>query len=381
LSTIIDPPKPIPKEDTNDKMSLSGQDGFVKSIISPIATRATLIGMVPPPPPSPFSSPLASRGSVISLNSAVRLKSPALRHPAVRRATRKSHNAQNVQAKLMLFDSLDEITSPIIFKDPEAHALIKNTLLKSFIFKNLTFCEMEELIDAFYPVKYEKNDTIIEQGGNYDHFYIVSQGLVEYQVNGQKVGTGGPGEFFGELALLYDCPRAATVLASTITTHLFQVDQKTMRFILQAQTKKSEETKMALIEGVDLFNQLTATDKKKLCASLRPRLFKRGDVIAKPKSAGGQAFFIVQVGELKVTDQDNGAKTHLKAGDYFGEKALLDNQMLNVTIKGLQNGTIFYIKGDTFEKIVGKYSELVTKDKTSQWLVRISLFLLVVGNA
>jgi hypothetical protein len=44
-------------------------------------------------------------------------------------------------------------------------------------------------------------------------------------------------------------------------------------------------------------------------------------VIAKPKSACGQAlFFIVQGGELKVTNKDNGAKTHLKAGNYFGEK-------------------------------------------------------------
>jgi CRP-like cAMP-binding protein len=80
---------------------------------------------------------------------------------------------------------------------------------------------------------------------------------VEYQVNIQKVGMGGPGEFFGELALLYDCPRAAIILVSTITTHLFQVNQKTMQFILQAQTKKLEEMKMALIEGVNLFNQLT----------------------------------------------------------------------------------------------------------------------------
>ena len=322
-------------------------------------------------PASPFESPFSARGSIISLASPVAdLKSPVLKGKGRTRCSKRAHHLENLKAKSLLFEKIDQFTAPLVTKTQEETDLIRESLKDSFVFQKVSPEEMEELIGAFQPVEFEENDRIIKQGDVYDHFYVIAKGEVKYVVDKAKVGTGGPGDYFGELALLYDCKRAASVIATT-ATKLFRVDQLTMRQLLQKQTKKEEKMKMKLIDGVDILQKLPKSAKKKLAAVMRPRLFKRGDVIAKPKSKDSQAFFIVREGELKVVDHDTEEKSRLKKGDYLGTNAICDLPMKNVTVKGLNNGTILYIKSSTFTKVVGKYSDLVSKDKRVEWLVSI----------
>lgn len=61
--------------------------------------------------------------------------------------------------------------------------------------------------------KVKSGDVVIQQGDEGDNFYVVDEGLFEVFVNGKKVVEIGPGGSFGELALMYNTPRAATVKA------------------------------------------------------------------------------------------------------------------------------------------------------------------------
>ncbi|KAH8074925.1 cGMP-dependent protein kinase [Aureococcus anophagefferens] len=72
-------------------------------------------------------------------------------------------------------------------------------------------------LDSFEAVKYGKGTTIIKQGDRGDDFFVMEMGTVEFYIEGNKkaVGACGSGKGFGELALMYNTPRAATVLAKT----------------------------------------------------------------------------------------------------------------------------------------------------------------------
>ena len=61
---------------------------------------------------------------------------------------------------------------------------------------------------------YEAGATIVSQGQAGDAFFVVLDGLASVRRNGRKVGELGPGDYFGELALLDPAPRNADVVAT-----------------------------------------------------------------------------------------------------------------------------------------------------------------------
>ena len=75
--------------------------------------------------------------------------------------------------------------------------------------------EMSNVRDHFFPCETNKGEVIMKQGDEGDNFYIIDQGSVDIFVNDAKVVTIGEGGSFGELALIYGTPRAATVTAAT----------------------------------------------------------------------------------------------------------------------------------------------------------------------
>jgi MFS family permease len=89
-------------------------------------------------------------------------------------------------------------------------------LLRSLkLFAPLPQPVLESLAGALAPVRLEAGREVFRQGDLGDRFYIVAAGEVEIVVDGRVVRVTGPGGFFGEIALLRDVPRTATVRAKT----------------------------------------------------------------------------------------------------------------------------------------------------------------------
>jgi MFS family permease len=74
---------------------------------------------------------------------------------------------------------------------------------------------VERLAGSLRPVHVDAGETIFRQGDDGDLFYLVRSGEVEVSVDGTEPRVLGPGDFFGEIALLRSVPRTATVLART----------------------------------------------------------------------------------------------------------------------------------------------------------------------
>lgn len=98
-------------------------------------------------------------------------------------------------------------------------------LLRSIpIFKPLPAATVEQLASSLVSVSATPGTEIIRQGDPGDRFYVVATGEVDVFVDGNQTGTLGQGDYFGEIALLRDVPRTATVTAKTDVT-LYALDR------------------------------------------------------------------------------------------------------------------------------------------------------------
>jgi MFS family permease len=81
------------------------------------------------------------------------------------------------------------------------------------LFKPLPAPAIDQLASSLIPVRATAGTEIVRQGDAGDRFYVIASGEVDVFIDGGQIGTLGPGEHFGEIALLRDVPRTATVKA------------------------------------------------------------------------------------------------------------------------------------------------------------------------
>jgi CRP-like cAMP-binding protein/Zn-dependent protease len=105
------------------------------------------------------------------------------------------------------------------------------------LFRHLTATEREVLLEYFEPLTAERGTDIVREGERGDRFYLIRTGTVKVLKQGSEVARLGPGEAFGEMALLLDVPRTATVRA-TGRTELLALGSEQFHDLLLAYCRK-----------------------------------------------------------------------------------------------------------------------------------------------
>lgn len=292
------------------------------------------------------------------------------------------HSAvKNRQTRQKVFSAPIDLTqdfqTPRYPKSEAAAKFIDKSLKDNFIFASLPAQERRLLIDAMMVESVPADTVIIQQGevGRL-YFYIVEEGHVSFEVDNKNVGSCKRGGSFGEIALLYDCPRVASCVATT-DCRLWKVGQKTFRYLLANHTNAQQKGINEILRKVPFLTELDDSDLLRVSDALTPVKFREGERIIN-KGDAGEAFYIIREGTAKVHGVGFGDSTYvdqtLGPGDFFGERALLtgDPRVANVT--ATSSCTCLFLSRDTFDKVLGPLQGLIDNAMKKRSLLGVPLF-------
>lgn len=216
---------------------------------------------------------------------------------------------------------------------------------------------------------------VITQGDQGDFFYVVEKGSFDVYVNptgslqpgldglGTKVATIEPGGSFGELALMYNAPRAATVISAEGPSTLWALDRITFRRILMDSTFQRRRLYESFLEEVPLLSTLTKYERSKIADALETQKYPAGTSIITEGDAG-EAFYLLESGEAEAYKRgvENPVKNYHK-GDYFGELALLNDAPRAASVISKTEVKVATLGKNGFQRLLGPVESIMRRTK------------------
>lgn len=150
---------------------------------------------------------------------------------------------------------------------------------------------MKVVVDAIEEVKGEAGDFIIKEGDQGDCMYVLEEGALDCT----KVFAGNqeptflkeyaPGEGFGELALLYNAPRAATIKAKSSYV-IWKLDRDTFNNIVKDAASKKREKYDNFLSNVEVLKNMDPYERSKLGDAVKEENYKKDDYVIKEGEEG-----------------------------------------------------------------------------------------------
>ncbi|XP_033099567.1 cGMP-dependent protein kinase 1-like [Anneissia japonica] len=184
-------------------------------------------------------------------------------------------------------------------KQKSAQECIKVAILDNDFMKNLEMSQIQEIVDCMYPVEYSKDSYIIKEGDVGSLVYVLEDGKVEVTKEGKYLTTMTRGKVFGELAILYNCTRTATVKAIT-TTKLWAIDRPCFQAIMMKTSMVRQAEYVSLLKSNVAFQSFPEESLTKIADILDEVYFKEGEYIIR-QGEFGDTMYIISKGECDVT--------------------------------------------------------------------------------
>ncbi|GMI62625.1 hypothetical protein ScalyP_jg4002 [Parmales sp. scaly parma] len=259
-------------------------------------------------------------------------------------------------------------TVKVIPKNAEETARILEILRKNVLFKHLDSDQMNTVKDAMFLVNHASGDEIIKQGDDGDNFYVMDNGSVDVYVKGvnddKAVLSYSDGDSFGELAIMYNAPRAATCKA-TSDVRLWALDRVSFKVILMKTTISKRNVYKGFLQQVPILAQLTEYEILTIADALSEESFADGTVICKQGDTG-DSFYIIKEGTAVCTQADGsgnqGEVARLSNGAYFGEIALLTSKPRQATVSCNGDLKCLTVDRKTFKRVMGPLGDILQRN-------------------
>ncbi|XP_074845264.1 cGMP-dependent protein kinase 2-like [Carettochelys insculpta] len=215
---------------------------------------------------------------------------------------------------------------PQVPKSPRDCSLIAGAMARSETLRLLGESQTDALVQSFTPACHGPGHVVLAEGADGDTMYLVAEGELRVSQRGCQLRTLLPGDVFGELAVLYNCQRTATVTALT-QVRLWAIDRQTFRTVITSQAKRRRAEILDSLRGAPSLQGLADAQLSKLLDSMEECTFAPEEVIVR-EGDEGKNFYIILKGEVQVSRRVAGREELLRVlrtGDHFGELSLLRN--------------------------------------------------------
>ncbi|KAK3377834.1 cyclic nucleotide-binding-like protein [Podospora didyma] len=322
---------------------------------------------------SAFRGPFGADASSDSPFSGLRPPNPDSYPAQYNFARRTSVSAESLKP---VADTYDNWSPPVHPKSQEQLERLKNAISGNFLFSHLDEEQSSQILGALVekPIP-TKGIKVITQGDAGDFFYIVEKGSFDVYVNssgalqpgpdgmGQNVGKIEAGGSFGELALMYNAPRAATVISAEPHCNLWALDRLTFRRILMESTFARRRMYESFLEEVPLLSTLTPYERSKIADALESQKFPAGHTIIR-QGDPGHSFFLLEAGEAAAYKTGNQTPVkHYKKGDFFGELALLNDAPRAASVVSLTEVKVATLGKSAFQRLLGPVEGIMRRTK------------------
>ncbi|EED96498.1 predicted protein [Thalassiosira pseudonana CCMP1335] len=261
-----------------------------------------------------------------------------------------------------------------VAKSDAERELLKSAIAKNLLFKGCTSADLDEFVDVFVQRKFYGGSTVIQQGDVGETFYVVQSGTLDIFIN---VGEGeektetqvgvpyGSGAGFGELALIYGSPRAATIRSSEDCV-LWEISRTAFKGLQLQNEQKAHNLKLTELRRVKVGDKLlgdimSSSQVENMALATQSQSFNKGHVIIR-EGEKGDVFYVITKGSVDVFKKSAGSEKLATLGvhSFFGEKALLSSDTRQATCIASSDVECLTLSREDFVRMLGNFEDLLS---------------------
>ncbi len=224
---------------------------------------------------------------------------------------------------------------------------------------------------SFEPRRFGFGDVIVREGEDADAFYVLTAGrarVVKLGADGQDVALAmlGPGDSFGETALLERSVRNATVRASG-DVEVLRLDRSLFEALLATHPELREAVELhrrrlqleELFRLYTMFAELPPEGLASLLHGLEEVTVAAGDVVIEQGAPAGPAY-VVEEGKLRAR-RDGRDLAFYRRGDVFGERSLFTDTPRAASVEAVSDARLLRLPAATFRELLTAYPDFAER--------------------
>jgi CRP-like cAMP-binding protein len=217
--------------------------------------------------------------------------------------------------------------------------------------------------------RFDEGQLVFEQGDKADAFYVICGGQIRvFRTDGgtrKELATLEEGSFFGEMALLSEAPRSASVEAAAEDTQVLVISAEILKElsasypVVSTALKKFCRQRMLsnLMNQAAIFAPFNRNDRRDLVQKFRARDVGRGDVLVKEGNTS-DGLYVVLSGEVEIEARGHRIAT-LKEGQVFGEMSLLTRSPASATVRAVRHTSLLRLPKQDFDSLILSHPQVL----------------------